>query len=329
MAVTKRDDDYLICKHYYNHINDTNADYPEFITFEHNNNHYFAWVRDGKVILRSEAYPDYERTIRGIKAIIKNRDIHERYSIDSAHGAHFLVLWGGGNHQKHTGNMESHNEIGRSCPAKSKDELLAMMGFMGPVFASSVFAGVGNVKGAAKKSHAGVAAAATAGAAALASTTREQSRSGYTAAKKSTAAATTKTTGAAAGRSGFNWMWLLPLLLIPLFFLWKGCGGDKVSSVPTDTVDPIEKAEIKADLNEEAVTTIDNDKEADDKIKADALEAKLAAEREAESRRVKAEADKRAKAAREAQADAAKKKADEAGSINNTVNYIGNKSSGF
>jgi len=136
--VTSRDDDYLICKHYYNHIDDISDDYKDFITFEHNSNYYFAWVNDGKVILRSEAYPDMERTIRGIKAIIKNRDLEDRYSIDSQHGVHFLCLWGGGKNNKHSGNFSQHNEIGRSCPSKTKEALYDLVSFKGEKFASAV-----------------------------------------------------------------------------------------------------------------------------------------------------------------------------------------------
>jgi outer membrane protein OmpA-like peptidoglycan-associated protein/uncharacterized protein YegP (UPF0339 family) len=137
--ITNRDDDYLICKEYQSRIDQTSSEFPGFITFKHpNGNHYFAWVHEGEIVLRSEAYPDEERMIRGIKAIQKNWDLVERYSVDVAHGVHFLVLWGGGDHQAHTGNMGSHNEIGRSCPKKTRAELHNLLLGKGEDFAQKV-----------------------------------------------------------------------------------------------------------------------------------------------------------------------------------------------
>lgn len=313
MAVTRRDDDYLICKHYYNHINDIDKDYEDFITFKHQDNHYFAWVHDGKVILRSEAYPDYERTVRGIKAIIKNRGIHERYTIDSQHGVHFLVLWGGGNHQKHTGNFAEHNEIGRSCPFKTKEELYAMMGFMGKDFVDKTFH-------YSKGSSAKTAAAAAAGAAALAASAKPKKKevAKKKVVQKSAAAATASTTHRTATHKeastsgGFKWWWLLPLLLLPLlFFLWKGCGTDKkiekaaVTTPAVTTPKVVETAEVK---------TPEVDVEAEARLKAE-NEAKMKAERAAE---LKAEKE------REAARVAAQKKA-----AREARQMLGNKSSNY
>jgi uncharacterized protein YegP (UPF0339 family) len=313
--VTNRDDDYLICKHYYNHISDVSSEYSDFITFKHKENYYFAWVNDGKVILRSEAYPSRDKMERGIKAILNNRKIYERYSIDSQHGVHFLVLWGGGNHQKHTGNFDKHNEIGRSCPVKSKEDLYAMMGFMGKDFAKGVF-GLGGISTSAKA--AGVAAATTA-AASLASS----SKSAQSSVSKGTAKATqvkaavagnsTAKAGAVSSGGGFKWWYLLPLLLIPIFFMWKGCGGDAAKAV----------APIKTEVSAKA--------KADEAAKlAAADEAKLKAQSEA-----KAKADAvAAKLEAEAKAKAAKAKKGSGGSAGNSrnsnnVNYRGNKNSGF
>lgn len=315
--VTNRDDDYLICKHYYNHIDDVSSEYPDFITFKHKDNYYFAWVNDGKVILRSEAYPSRDKMERGIKAILKNRNIYERYSIDSQHGVHFLVLWGGGNHQKHTGNFDKHNEIGRSCPAKSKEDLYAMMGFLGKDFASGVF-GLGSRSGSTAKA-AGVAAATTA-AASLASSSKSSASKGKT--KVTHAKAATTGNGAAARASaasseggGFKWWYLLPLLLIPIFFMWKGCGGDSAKAV----------APVKTEISAQA--------KADEAAKlAAANEVRLKAEADA---KVKAEADAAAaKLEAEAKAKAAKAKKGSGGSAgngrnSNSVNYRGNKNSGF
>jgi outer membrane protein OmpA-like peptidoglycan-associated protein len=129
-------DDYLICREYQERIGNKSTEFPGFITFQHENgNHYFAWVNGDQIILRSEAYPDNDKMVRGINAILKNCDLPERYSVDVQHGAHFLVLWGGGDHQAHTGNRDNHSEIGRSCPQKSMEDIAALLQFKGAAFA--------------------------------------------------------------------------------------------------------------------------------------------------------------------------------------------------
>ena len=293
--VTKRDDDYLNCKQYYNHIKEVSSKYPGFITFKHMENHFFAWVNDDKVILRSEAYPSHDKMERGIKAILRNRDIQERYSVDTKHGKHFLVLWGGGDHQKHTGNFDKHNEIGRSCPAKTKDELYGMMGFLGKDFVSGVF-GIGTIaKGA------GIAAATVA---ATKTTHAKAATTGHGAAARASAASSE--------RGGFKWWYLLPLLLIPLLFMWKGCGGDT-----TKMVAPV-KTELSAKEKADKAATLAAANEI--RIKAD------------EAARIKADADAAsAKLAADAKVKASKGSGGSTGNGRNTnsVNFSGNKNSGF
>lgn len=328
MSKTTRDDDYLICRHYKEHINNVSSEYKDFITFEHNDNHFFAWVNDGKIIMRSEAYPDHERMIRGIKAILKNRDKVERYGIESSHGAHFLYLMGGGSNA-HTGGFENHNEIGRSCPVKDKDDLLALMGFMGPGFTKKLLAALGG--GAAAAGSGAAKAAAATGAAALAAT-----GSAKAAGSKKKAAATTSyaasssggsggtTTGAGASTSGggFNWKWLLPLLLlIPLFMWWKGCfGGDKNGKAAT-------KVEQKAKVTKPDTKTASTDAalNAGGSAEADAAAAKIEAERKAAEAKEKArvEAEARAKKAKE-EADRKRREERERAQL-----MRGNKNSGF
>lgn len=311
---TTRDDDYLICKHYYNNIDKINKDYPEFITFQHKDNWFFAWVNDGKVILRSEAYPDYERCERGIKAILKNRDIYERYSIDSQHGAHFLVLWGGGDHQKHTGNMDKHNEIGRSCPVKDKAELYALMGFMGDDFVNGVFHWdkkkvVKEVKKKSKKK--GAAVAGTAAAAAMAASSKPEkkvTRREEPVKRKEAAVATTTRKEDNNNGGGFNWWWLLPLLLLPLlFFLWKGCNKEKAAPAAVKTEKVAPKKEVAAPVVDEAKL---------------AEEARLKAEAE---ERVRAEAE----AKRKAEVAAAQKEREMERARARRASTSGNKASGY
>jgi outer membrane protein OmpA-like peptidoglycan-associated protein len=207
--ITKVDDDYLICGEYHEQIEKKSLEYPGFITFRHDNgNHYFAWVDGDKIIMRSEAYPDADKMERGIKAVIKNRDISERYSTVESHGAHFLILWGGGEHQRHTGNMESHNEIGRSCPQKSASELKALLAGYNSDLANQI-----NFSGLAPLAASAVTVP-------------------YQAANSNTAGNT---------GGGMGWLkWLLPLLLLAGLAWWmvgkKGCGKTEETAPIVDTV---------------------------------------------------------------------------------------------
>jgi outer membrane protein OmpA-like peptidoglycan-associated protein len=215
IMATEIQDDYLVCKEYHEQINQKSKDYPGFITFQHENkNHYFAWVNGDHIVLRSEAYPDAEKMERGIKAILKNCDLPERYSVDVEHGAHFLVLWGGGDHQKHSGNRNEHSEIGRSCPHKTREELNSLLQFKGKDFADKVVPLQG--ASASTTSNAGMAAAAatTVAAAAASATSNERAALGGNVGSTSTDAG-----------GGMGWLkWLLPLLAIGAFlFWWKSC----------------------------------------------------------------------------------------------------------
>ncbi len=243
--ITQRDDDYLICKEYQERIDQVSSEYLDFITFQHpNGNHYFAWVNDAHIVLRSEAYPDAERMERGIKAILKNRDLVERYSVDTQHGVHFLVLWGGGDHQKHTGNMESHNEIGRSCPKKTREELHNMLLFKGKDFAqavvpldASVAAPIAAAPVVDNSAEIAAKAAAAAAAASAAAYTATEKKAEPAAPRVAPAALATESSG-----GGFKWWYLLPLLLIPL--LWKMCkkeapATDISVATPIDTTQNI------------------------------------------------------------------------------------------
>jgi outer membrane protein OmpA-like peptidoglycan-associated protein len=230
MATTVHDD-YLICREYEEQIDQKSAEYPGFITFKHKNgNYYFAWVDGDKIIMRSEAYPDADKMERGIKAVIKNRDIAERYSTEESHGAHFLLLWGGGDHQKHTGNMGSHNEIGRSCPQKSAADLKSLLSLYSTDLANQIHFGESGDVSAAPAAT----AAATAGASSYSSTSSRQDNSSHTA----TSATSSYDSGTYDSEGGgMGWLkWLLPLLLLGgvAWFLTgkKGCGKTEDMATP-------------------------------------------------------------------------------------------------
>ncbi len=111
-VVTKkaaRSDDYLACRVYESHMSDVSAEHKDFITFVHEDEHYFAWVNDGKIVMRSEGYSSDKARDNGIASVIKNRELEERFSIDEKAGHYFTVLKAG-----------NHQEIARSCPHKEK-----------------------------------------------------------------------------------------------------------------------------------------------------------------------------------------------------------------
>ncbi len=224
-------DDYLVCGEYNEQISNKSATHPGFITFQHQNgNHYFAWVNGDEIVMRSEAYPNTEKMERGINAILKNCDLVERYSVIEEHGAYFLLLWGGGDHQKHTGNRNEHSEIGRSCPHKSREELNALLQFKGNDFANKVVPISSNTSAAAPLAAVAASAAATTTYASAA--TKETTTAA--------ASAYTDTTSAASGGS-MGWLkWLVPLVLLGAAFLWWRSSNNKdtaaeVSDVKKDT----------------------------------------------------------------------------------------------
>jgi flagellar motor protein MotB len=211
-------DDYLICREYKEQINNKSSTHKGFITFEHKNgNHYFAWVNGDAIVMRSEAYPNAEKMERGITAILKNCDLAERYSVIEEHGAWLLLLWGGGDHQKHTGNRNGHSEIGRSCPHKTREELNALLQFKGSAFANKVV-----------PIKAGIAAATVVAAQQITPSVKETVE----------AASFTKPTNydanTAVSGGSFGWLkWLIPIFLLGGgLLLWKSC--NKKEAVATN-----------------------------------------------------------------------------------------------
>ncbi len=217
---TNMHDDYLVCSEYKEQINNRSAAHKGFITFQHKNgNHYFAWVNGDEIVLRSEAYPSADKMERGIAAILKNCDLAERYSVIQEHGAWFLLLWGGGDHQKHTGNRNEHSEIGRSCPHKTKEALNALLQFKGNAFANKVVPVAAGTN---------VTAAAAATAVTPTYTPPPLAKETFTAA----ANATSYDANTASGGSSLGWLkWALPLLLIGGgWLLWKNYGNKEAAA---------------------------------------------------------------------------------------------------
>ena len=225
---TEVQDDYLGCDAYEAHTGNKSATYPGFITFsESNGDHFFAWVNGNEIVMRSEAYPDAEKMERGIKAILKNCDLPERYSVIEGEGGHLLLMYGGGDHQKHTGNFENHSEIGRSCPHPSRQALNALLSFKGQDFADKV---VPIARATASAAPAAAVATGLAAAAAVASSVSSASSNVTEKAAAATSYAT-DTVAEAAG-SSLGWLkWALPLLLLAgLVYWWTSCRGKTVDA---------------------------------------------------------------------------------------------------
>jgi outer membrane protein OmpA-like peptidoglycan-associated protein len=248
MATTVHDD-YLGCDDYKKHISNKHSQHKDFSTFKSESDHYFSWNNGDQLILRSEAYPDQDKLERGISAVIKNRDLPERYIVDEVNGKFYLLLFGGGDHQKHTGDRDKHSEIGRSCPHQSREDIHNLLLFKGNDFADQVVP-ISRKSSASTESEktasaaAGVAAAGAAMASSSASSSSTSSShsgssthsSTHTGASSSTAYST-KSNDESDGGGGMGWLkWLLPLLLIgALAFLWKKCKTSGSDEAHTET----------------------------------------------------------------------------------------------
>jgi outer membrane protein OmpA-like peptidoglycan-associated protein len=262
---TEVQDDYLDCGAYKAHTSSKSATYPGFITFsESNGDHFFAWVNGDEIVMRSEAYPDADKMERGIKAILKNCDLPERYAVIDDEGGKVLVMYGGGDHQKHTGNFEKHSEIGRSCAHPNREALNALLSFKGQDFADKVVPVERAASSSSTSSAAPLAAAATVAAAttaAVSSSASQASESVSSAASyasnatnkvKESAGAASSYVEEAAGATGggLGWLkWLLPLLLVGgLAYWWMNRDKSAAKEVSAD-------ANVSADTSNRAATT--------------------------------------------------------------------------
>jgi outer membrane protein OmpA-like peptidoglycan-associated protein/uncharacterized protein YegP (UPF0339 family) len=122
------EDNYLIVREYEERIADSKSEkHPEFISFKHENgSFYFAWIKQGKVFLRSEGYATAAARDNGVLSVIKNGADRNNYRTASAHGAHFLYLVAGNN-----------KEIARSYPMKEEIEAFIALGLLSEAVANA------------------------------------------------------------------------------------------------------------------------------------------------------------------------------------------------
>jgi outer membrane protein OmpA-like peptidoglycan-associated protein len=240
---TEVQDDYLDCGAYKANTGNKSATYPGFITFsESNGDHFFAWVNGDEIVMRSEAYPNAEKMERGINAILKNCDIAERYAVIQGEGGYLLVMYGGGDHQKHTGNLEKHSEIGRSCPYPSREALNALLSFKGQNFADRVVPvtrAAASTSGTVTAAAAGVAAATAAVAAGSASVTNEGNKAtSYASSAASSATSYASQAATETAGSSLGWLkWALPLLLVGGLAYWWSTRDKKDAAATTTAAD--------------------------------------------------------------------------------------------
>jgi uncharacterized protein YegP (UPF0339 family) len=113
----RREDNYLACQVYRDHLGDKSEKYPGFITFTHEDGQHYFGVLDakGELLFRSEGYPTTGARDNGIQSVQKNIDLEERYSTFDRGNKYFVTLKAG-----------NHQEIARSCPYDTADAAMAL-----------------------------------------------------------------------------------------------------------------------------------------------------------------------------------------------------------
>lgn len=112
-------DGYLPCESYAGHSDSPAENFRIFQNTE-NGEHYFTMVsKMNKVVFRSEGYPTTASRNNGLASVQKNSEIRGRYTILEEEGKHFVILKAG-----------NHQEIARSCPYNTLEELYALFPFM-------------------------------------------------------------------------------------------------------------------------------------------------------------------------------------------------------
>ena len=112
-------DQYLQCSSYENQTaHATEAGFAAFLDEKSQHNFFALLDADGKVLLRSEGYPQPVTRENGIQSVIKNRGNRDFYSVKEEDGHFFLTL-----------RAANYREIARSCPCDSEAAALALIPF--------------------------------------------------------------------------------------------------------------------------------------------------------------------------------------------------------
>lgn len=113
-------EDYLPCSQYENQP--AHAVESGFSAFYDgtSSQYFFAMLdADGKVLLKSEGYPQQAARENGVQSVIKNRVNRHYYSVKSEDGKYFLSL-----------RAANYREIARSCSCDSEAEALTLLPFV-------------------------------------------------------------------------------------------------------------------------------------------------------------------------------------------------------
>jgi outer membrane protein OmpA-like peptidoglycan-associated protein/uncharacterized protein YegP (UPF0339 family) len=113
-------DEYLNCSSYENQpAHETEAGFTAF--YDEKSQRYFFALLDaaGKVLLRSEGYPQIAPRENGIQSVIKNRTNRDFYAVKEEDGVFFLTL-----------RAANYREIARSCPCNSETAALELIPFV-------------------------------------------------------------------------------------------------------------------------------------------------------------------------------------------------------
>jgi outer membrane protein OmpA-like peptidoglycan-associated protein/uncharacterized protein YegP (UPF0339 family) len=113
-------EDYLHCSGYEGQAaHGTEAGFSAFQ--DENQRHFFSLLdADGKVLLKSEGYPQTAARENGIQSVIKNRGNRDFYSVKSYENGRFYVSLRAANYR----------EIARSCSTETEAEALALLPYL-------------------------------------------------------------------------------------------------------------------------------------------------------------------------------------------------------
>lgn len=120
--IQHRDDDYLPCSSYQGGKTDENG----FYRFENEGKFYFSYLDHGIVALRSEGYSSESGRENGILSVLKNMNDEDRYSTKMLPDGSWVLSLKAGNHQ----------EIARSCPEESEEEVKSYLPSQRALFAA-------------------------------------------------------------------------------------------------------------------------------------------------------------------------------------------------
>jgi outer membrane protein OmpA-like peptidoglycan-associated protein/uncharacterized protein YegP (UPF0339 family) len=108
-SIQFRDDDYLSCSSYQSYNPDTSGIHR----FENEGKFYFSFIENARVILRSEGYSTETGRENGVASVLKNMVNEDQYVTKQLPDGRWVLSLKALNHQ----------EIARSCPFASEDEV--------------------------------------------------------------------------------------------------------------------------------------------------------------------------------------------------------------